>query len=215
MHSQKDDMKKICTPGVEKIKEFFQGKIESIVEIGSADGIDADYLAKEYQVDPKSVHIIEPRPNAANEILSRYSQYNVHCLAISNYNSDLVKFNVRSAGGEEGSSLLARHNDPDFYDKEINVKVRTFETFAIENKIKSVDLVKIDVEGCTYEVIQGFGPLIDAVKVFHLEVENTTCWSDQKLKEDILPLFSNLFEIVYSPGTYQEDLILINKKFLS
>lgn len=206
---------KLFTPGVEKILHFFAGEIESVVEIGSADGIDADYLAKAYKVDPRKVHIIEPRPEAVCTIKLDYPYYNVYDLALSNYDGEAVPFNIRPAGMEEGSSLLLRHNEPDFYVNSINVKVRKFETFIQENSISSFDLIKVDVEGCAYEVIQGFGELINNVKIFHIEVENVVCWENQRLRTDVLSLFPSNFELVYSPGEYQEDLILINRNLVN
>lgn len=193
---------------IEKIKEHFSGPINSIIEIGSAHGKDADYLCKTFSVDPKNVHIIEPRPDAYNFIKEQYPQYNVYQLALSNYSAKNVSFNIDGISGEI-SSLRERQGEENFYVDKISVTVDTFKQFCSKNKITSMDLVKIDVEGCTYEVLQGFGDLIHKVAVFHLECETVLFWKDQKLKSDILNLLPN-FTLVFNTEHVQEDLILIN-----
>lgn len=201
----------IATGGVEKIPQYFKGKINSVLEIGSADGDDAHYLAQHYGVNPDQVHIVEPRPNAAISISQKYPAYKVYEVAISNYNADSIDFNL--AEDQEISSLLPRSRDNELYTSSIKVKVRTFKQLAKESEINSFDLVKIDTEGCTFEVLQGFEDLLSKVKVFHLEVEKIDFWKNQKLKDEIVNLLSANFDIVYSSNLDQEDLILVNKNW--
>lgn len=202
---------KTFTNGVEQIVKNFTGKIESVLEIGSADGDDANFLAEEYGVDPTNVHIVEPRPNAVQFIKSKYPNYNVYEVAISNYDQDSVSFNL--AEDEEISSLLSRSRDNHLYVNSIQVRVMKFSSLAKERNIDSFDLVKIDTEGCTFEVLQGFEDLINKVKVFHIEVEKTDFWKNQKLKNEVLSLLTG-FTIVYSNELEQEDIILVNNSLL-
>ena len=202
---------KTFTNGVEQIVKNFTGKIESVLEIGSADGDDANFLAEEYGVDPKNVHIVEPRPNAVQFIKSKYPNYNVYEVAISNYDQDSVSFNL--AEDEEISSLLSRSRDNHLYVNSIQVRVMKFSSLAKERNIDSFDLVKIDTEGCTIEVLQGFEDLINKVKVFHIEVEKTDFWKNQKLKNEVLSLLTG-FTIVYSNELEQEDIVLVNNSLL-
>jgi len=203
------------TSGTEKIVDLIQMPINSILEVGSADGIDANYLACQYNIEPRNVHIVEARPDAAKKISEKYPDYVTHNVAISNYNSESSEFYVRDIGLEEGSSLRLRENDESFYAKLISVKVRTIESLANENNIEAFDLIKIDTEGCAFEAVQGLGKLLDKVKAIHIEVENVNFWKGQKRKDDVLSLFPKNFELIYSSGGDQEDLLLINQKFIN
>jgi FkbM family methyltransferase len=196
---------------INKIKEYCEKDINSIIEIGSAHGHDADYLAKEFKVNPKNVHIFEPRKNAYNNIKKQYPQYNTYNIAVSNFSGSDVEFFVDSINGEI-SSLLYREINKEIYEggETIFVEVETFKNFCKKNNIEEMDLVKIDTEGCTFEVLSGFEDLVDKVKVFHLESENIHFWKNQKLTNDVLSLIPN-FELKYSTDFDQTDLILVNK----
>ena len=199
---------------IEKINQYYKKPIFSIIEIGSAHGKDADYLAKTFNVDSNNVHIFEPRPDACALIKSQYPQYKIYEIAVSNFSNSKVKFNVDCQSGEM-SSLLYRERNRDLYDygHTLYVNVDKFKNICDKNNINSIDLVKIDTEGCTYEVLCGFEEIINKVKVFHLECENIEFWKDQRFTKDVLGLLKD-FQLVFTTNNEQDDLILINKKFL-
>jgi len=199
---------------IEIIKNYYTKPINSIIEIGSAHGKDADYLAKTFNINNNNVHIFEPRPEAFAFIKSQYPQYKIYNIALSNFTNSNVRFNVDCQSGEM-SSLLYRERNRELYDHghTLYVNVDTFKNFSDKNNIDSMDLVKIDTEGCTYEVLCGFEEYVNKVKVFHLECENIEFWSNQKFTKDVLEMLSN-FELVFTSSNEQEDLILINKKHL-
>ena len=51
--------------------------------------------------------------------------------------------------------------------------------------LDEIDLVKIDVEGATYEVLESFGSDINKLKFIHLEAEYVQFWQNQKLYSDV------------------------------
>ena len=70
--------------------------------------------------------------------------------------------------------------------KEIDV-TRT-DTFCQNNKIDAIDIAKIDVEWCSYEVLEGFGELIQSVKIIHIETEQTQHFENQKIESEVFKL---------------------------
>ena len=73
------------------------------------------------------------------------------------------------------SSLYAEKlSEPQFEGKVkvIPTKVKRMDTLLQEENILGViDVVKVDVEGYTWEVLQGFGERLKDVCLFHLETE--------------------------------------------
>ena len=84
----------------------------------------------------------------------------------------VISDNVSMAGC---SSIYANKvaNEPQFNGivNEITVPVKRMDTLLKEDNIDLVDVVKVDVEGYTWEVLQGFGERLKDVKLFHLETE--------------------------------------------
>jgi FkbM family methyltransferase len=58
----------------------------------------------------------------------------------------------------------------------IEVPVTTMDNFIEENGLdyKFLDIVKVDIEGYTFELLQGFSKHINNVKMFHLETEHSS-----------------------------------------
>ncbi len=75
----------------------------------------------------------------------------------------------------------------------------------------------IDVEGATYEALQGIREIRDRIVLLHLEVETREVWQEQKLKNDVLTLARSFgFEPVGRGRTEeQHDLVLLNNSVLS
>ena len=49
-----------------------------------------------------------------------------------------------------------------------------------------LEIIKIDAEGCTLEVLRGMGSLLDTVSVMHLETESREYFKGQHLHGDVV-----------------------------
>jgi FkbM family methyltransferase len=97
-----------------------------------------------------------------------------------------------------------------FYDKNISSGISSFRNrgdqygtnkfilktstplkFVNEKNIKSIDILKIDVEGCTYEILQGFGDFIKNIKLMHIETERHQHFEGQYTEDKIFELLLN------------------------
>lgn len=192
----------------------------SIVEIGSRDGKDADLLKKKFDILDENVHIIEPNPVCFNKIKTDYPNYNVYEIAISNKVGRETFYQVNTLHEDLNglSSLLYReiYETPVLDVKQIGVIVKTADVFITENKIEKC-IVKIDVEGLTYEVLEGFGDTLKDIIAIHLESEAYPIWEKQKTTNDIFQLLSDQFvcltkKRVTEQGHHiQYDEIWVNK----
>ena len=191
--------------------------VKVIMEIGSMDGADANELTEYYH--PKRTFIIEAHPKFAEDIGNKYPQYSVWDIAASDLDG-AIDFNaVQDGSANLGmSSMLEREEKYPSYDVEYTpVRIHTFrmDTFCVMINIESIDLLKIDVEGNSYEVLEGFGDMLWFVKCIHVECEHEPVWKDQKLYADVerLLIGRGFIPVAIKIGFPQSDSVWVKKEF--
>lgn len=196
--------------------EHFKKQPTSVLEIGSRDGIDAEALRVLGDIKPEDVNIVEPHPESFRSIIKSFPDFRVFELAVStvagvlNFNAIPPSTYPQSVVGT--SSLLprdlttvAKYNlapPPERWVKVLSVTGNAI--LQLINK-PEIDLVKIDVEGLTYEVIQSFGDDIRLLKALHLEVEVAPLqiWQGQHSHKDVWDYMSYYgFTESYYDGKY-------------
>jgi FkbM family methyltransferase len=172
---------------LDSYNKYFGPQANTVIEIGSRDGKDAYFLS--HETGAKNVYTFEANPRCHEVIKKSYPEFKNICAAVSNF-SGMADFNAVESENWDivGTSSLRDRNDSWYNNKanKITVSVDTMHNYIIKNKIEPpFDIVKIDVEGCSHEVLEGFGKFILGVKAFHIENETTAFWKDQKLAEDV------------------------------
>jgi FkbM family methyltransferase len=202
-------------PFIEQYNKHFTSPPKNILEIGSRDGDDADLLKHHFNIPDDKVFIVEPHPHCIDHIKEKYPNYKIYEYAISLENG-VSKFNAiftSNLGVLGMSSLLDRtyHNG---YENWIDVNTITGKDLCDMIGEDEYDLVKIDVEGYSYEALKSFGDSIRKIKMMHVEVEHYKFWKNQKLYKDIVDLLTPLgfeecyrFDYVYTPEQIQSDII--------
>ena len=209
------------------MKQFHKSYIEtfgcnptSLLEIGSRDGDSVETLRWLSNLAPENVYVVEPHPQSFKNIVIKYPRFNTYNFAITD-KPGILDFNAiphTFAMGAVGTSSLLKKNRETYF----KINGMTEEIFNAENPenwIKviglsggtlldlinkpEIDIVKIDVEGFTFEVLRSFGVNIRAFKMLHLEVEDLQVWKNQHTTKDInrLLMFHG-FEQVYYNGLF-------------
>lgn len=117
-----------------------------------------------------------------------------------------------------GSSILTRATGNDGYHV-MEVAAIRMDKFMEEHHIDHIDFLKLDVEGCNWEVLDSFGQKLSQVKSIHTEAEHvlTKGWKEGKSYDDIRDLLENhgfeLFHFERIRG-FQSDSFWINKRYL-
>jgi FkbM family methyltransferase len=198
------------------VRNAFRRGYTNFFEIGCRDGDDANYVTEHLGI--KNVYCFEPNPRLFSEIKLKYPSFNVYPFAISDYDGEASFNAIRGDYGLDiqGVSSLKKRTD-DLYEGKIDVitvPVLKFSSFIEQNNISHIDLVKIDVEGLTLEVLQGFGKYLNKTKMIHLEAEHHQYWEGQYLYKDIKQFLRSNFIEIYDSGVSslnQSDHIWINK----
>jgi FkbM family methyltransferase len=203
-------------------EKFCTFKPSNVFEIGANYAQDAEYLRKRFGLKESDIYIFEPHSEIIKAVRDLYN-FNSYDVAISNHNGRAVFHAIDIENNEyknSGISSLKKGlttNSRNFTD--IEVEVVRMDSFIRENKIKSIDFLKLDVEGANYEVLEGFGDELSRVKAIQVEGEYRQYWEGQKLYWDIEQLLKQSdFELVYftlSDDGVQSDSFWVQKRFIS
>jgi len=201
------------------VKEYANFEPQSIMDIGAMDGADTETLESNFKTG--NVYIIEPHPVLYSRICENRPEFKSFNFAASNQTAELEFNTINTKNSNLGiSSLYERVDDlswasPSQFDK-ISVKSMRMDEFMESNQIDTIDLLKIDVEGHSFEVLEGFGERLKSIKCIHIENEHTEVWKNQKLYPEVEPILVNNGFVMLSikVGWPQTDSIWIQKNCL-
>lgn len=166
--------------------ERFYGLTQTPVvwEVGSRDGRDGVELAsriysgtQDWFWTSAKVVCLEPNPAQAAIIRSEFPEVEVFEVAASNENSEADFIVYKGDEGAVGSSSLNLDWKADDLEGDI-IKVKTVRLDELIGDEK-IDIMKIDCEGHSMEVLEGLGDKLNQIKVFHIETEK---WTDSNIK---------------------------------
>jgi FkbM family methyltransferase len=195
------------------VKNYFDADdINTIVEIGSLDGVDSVYF-KECFPHAEVIAYEGLKENWENHKPSGVAWVNK---VISSYDGETIYF-VKITNGIHG-----------IYDRGsiYGVETRIVPCYRLDSEFansinKTIDMMKIDVEGATYDVFEGMGQLLNSVKIMHIETETVPYFAGQiKLHYEIYDfLKSRGFTCLKDAGARiqngsQYDSVWINNDYL-
>jgi FkbM family methyltransferase len=194
------------------VKEYINPP-KTFLEIGSYNGADAVTIANYWNLKPQQCYIIEANPKAYYKIKANLPDCNTYNFAASN-KTEPVTFRVAIHPLDEVSGMSSVLHCKILHKVEnVIVEGRRIDDFLNEINEK-VDLVKIDVEGFAYQVLLGFGDLIDDVDAIQVETEKIAVWYEQKMHSDVDEYLVSknfkLVEIKEDEKNIQYDCLYIN-----
>ncbi len=152
-----------------------------IYEVGSRDGNDGVELAQriynghDLWKDAEIV-LFECNPPSIEAIAKNYPKATIITAAISDKPKQTVEFmQIHGDKNMVGSSTMNMARNDSWIKETTTIRV---DTQRLDNIIKDlkhqnteIDIMKIDIEGFTYEALLSLGDYLRNVKVFHLETE--------------------------------------------
>ena len=164
------------------LKKIFKDKISVVIDVGSHKGEYIDNILKNFEI--KKIYSFEPNPKIFKLLYKKLR--NNRSIETFNYGlGDKKKKELLNDNLESSSTSINQLNkDSKYYKKKyfflnpfnnkkvsipVKINVITLEDFVIEQKIKTVDLLKIDTEGYEFKVLKGLGKYIANIRFIHFE----------------------------------------------
>lgn len=180
-----------------------------IFDIGSRDGLDAIYLRNKipnsiaYAFEACETEYLLHKDNVESQGINWFN------LAIYDYDG-VVTLHEKAIGSGIHS---IRDRGQVYGSKTVQVKCVRMDTFCNEHNIYP-NVVKIDVEGCSLEVLKSFGPHLDKIDIIHVESEEIQYFKDQHLQSEVFKFLeeNNFKQTMYSTfnSFKQHDSVWIN-----
>ncbi len=149
---------------------FTEDEIGNIVEVGAMDGKDSAYFKLCFpNANVTAIEGLEENWKASkppgvlwlNKVIASYD--------------GKITYHVKEINGIHG-----------IYDRGAvyGTKTRAVDCYRLDSLFDSmspIDMMKIDVEGATYDIFEGMGSLLDTVKIMHIETETVPYFIGQKM----------------------------------
>ncbi len=165
------------------INYFGTTKKPVVWEVGSRDGRDAVEIAtriydgrEDWFWSYARIVALEPNPEQAKIIEKNYPEIDVMKIAASNQKGEAPFVVYAGDEGAIGSSSLNLHWKDDLQGHVIRVAIDRLDNLIGDEQI---DIMKIDTEGHSMEVLEGLGDKLKQIKAFHIETEK---WTDSNIK---------------------------------
>ena len=155
---------------IDYVKNGTNIDVRNIFEIGANFAQDADYLMEQFSLRPNDIYVFEAHPEIYDAIKNIH-KFNAYNNAVYNEEKEL-EFNIHPLTHIDTGWSSIFGNDG----KKIKINAIRMDNFMIKNKIDGIDFLKIDVEGATFHVLEGFGEKLIKVKCIQLEAEHNK-WS--------------------------------------
>lgn len=183
-------------------------KFKIVFDVGAFQGKFIDDISK---INPNIFfHCFEPSTESFTSLQKKYQQTNIvinNC-AVSNFNgSALLNINtfketnslLDSAAVNETINLLTQNQSTE------EVQVISLNEYCSKNRIDNIDLIKIDTQGNSYNVLLGLEKMLQLKKVsfLYVEAEFIEIYKNEKL-------FSEIEILMRGYGYFIVDLFNLN-----
>jgi FkbM family methyltransferase len=204
-------------PIIDGYQKHFDGPISKIVDAGSRDGDDAQWILERLPAkEDVQVICVEARKNAAEAIQEKYPNFLVFATAVSDFVGN-AKFIEMTEDEFSGSSSLMMERQNAYATKSVIIDVPvTRLDMIIPSGI--IDILKIDVEGQSLPVISGMGERMKDVLVAHIETETPErkAWGEPSNNLEVMKVMQDLgfslANVSYQWGWSLQDQIWINTR---
>lgn len=209
---------------------FGNHRIKIIVELGSRDGLNTEILHNTF---PKSkVYSFECNPatiDICRKKISGLKRAKLIEKAVADKNGNLTFYPVDQdksektnwSDGNPGASSLFKVSDK--YDEKLVQKIITvpaikLSSFVKFEKIKSIDLLFMDIQGAELLALKGLEEEIYNVKIIHTEASFLELYEKQPLFKDIKKFLNEKGFVLYGASCFTgsfADMIFVNSKYFN
>lgn len=201
-------------PIVSTYRAYFGKEAHTIWDCGTRDGEDAKYLAD--ALSAQIVIAIDANPIAVDATKQAYPEFRVIHKALLDYDGQCEFTQIISDRADHAgsSSIIRTQNFAGASYHTITVPAARMETLIESQFDAKLDVIKVDLEGFTYEFLIGMGRYLKQAKVLHLETEVFQRHDGHKNSQQVKDFMTNagfeLIETSYEWGPHIEDQLWVN-----
>lgn len=211
-------------------KEIFNFRPKVVFEFGARYGEDSLALASVFK--EAKIYSFECNPNTLEScsiaVLAN-SQIKLIPCAVGNHDGEVKFYPINKEktittwpDGNQGASSLfkasGKYPVEKYIQDEVVVPIIKASTFMALEKIDSIDILWMDIQGAELLALKGFDDLLQNVKVIFTEVEFFEIYSNQPRFEDIRRFLKQnnfYFWNLINAGEFAGDALFINKEYLT
>ncbi len=192
------------------------------VDVGARGGLPTQWAWIGSKVRPI---MFEPAPIAAEKLkdyIDNFPGGQLWQVGLFNETGDRTLYVTREAGCSSlrppNEEMVAHCLSADFFrlvGEEI-ISVTTYSEMYKAGKVPQPDVIKIDVQGCEFEVLEGFGDLLEGCIGIELETHISPLYQGEKLLTDIVAFLDKFgFDLVeLSRAGHYDRLLEFDAQFL-
>jgi FkbM family methyltransferase len=188
--------------------------INVVFEIGSLDGNDSIFFKEQFP--NADVYAIEGLTENYEKYMKGLTTITPINVVVADYDGN-INYHKKEINGIHGI-----RNRGDEYGKTVleGVICKRMDTLCGELGVTAIDMVKIDVEGATQEILTGFGNILKTVKIMHIETEAYPFFEGQVLHSEVSRyLIENGFTMIELSSVeigvgVQHDSVWVNNQYL-
>jgi FkbM family methyltransferase len=175
------------------LMQYFLPENGIFFDIGANNGF-YTFNAEKF-IPPQHIYAFEPIPELHFRLVKMFGKSNIHKLALSD-SIGVHNFKIPTIGKDEYKSRGKLNTEyierGETRCRTIEVRTSTLDSFVIENKVKAIDFIKIDVEGHELQVITGGQEALKKLRpVLQIEIEQ------RHFKEDIKEIIDYINQLGY------------------
>lgn len=170
-------MNKWLNSTVEAYIQYFATSVNPLIyEVGSRDGHDGNELGQRISLNGYYRAVLfECNPPQIEVIKQNYPEATLITEAISNKKGTVEFLQIHGDKNMVGSSTMNTARNDNWIKETSTIKVETRRLDDVIEELghhkTEIDIMKIDIEGYTWEALESLGKYLKNVKVFHLETE--------------------------------------------
>ncbi len=164
-----------------------------ILDIGANIGLFAIYC--KYLCPNSTIYSFEPNPKAYNNIIKniKLNKFNEDNIILNNFGlSDKTKDAILYINKRDADATTINPNG--FIKKKLDIRLKSFKGFLKDKRIKKIDILKIDIEGGEYELLESLSKSdFKKIKSIQIEIHNLDNKRNEKNLLDLLKkYYSNI-----------------------
>jgi FkbM family methyltransferase len=169
-----------------------------LVDVGGAGGVNQKWRGNAERIIPV---LFEPNPSEAAALRESVSRDYAGALVMEAGLSNITgprPLNIARYWGctslrQPNQDVLRKYRIGQSFDvmRRATIACTRYDTLFHDGMVPAPDLIKIDVQGFEYEVLQGFGGLLQNVLAIELETHVYQIYKDQKLMHDLIAFLAD------------------------